>query len=258
MWDYSAFVGTWPFRELGECSPERLERLLRSEGFRGAHVSPLDALLHADPAPSNARWGALLRGRAFFRFIPVLNPRLPGWRETLDARRQEWGAAGIRLLPGFHGYALTDDRATAAARAAAGCGLPVYVQLRMQDARSAHPLLQVPDTDWRDVPALARRCPGTTLIVAGAKWAEARGLAAAFAELPRLFLELSHLEYVDGLSRFVRECGAARLLVGTHAPLFVPASARLKIEHARLSAADRTAIQEGNGASLFPQEPGGE
>src|SRR4051794_19252925 len=108
MWDSSAFIGEWPFRRLADTTPVSLERRMRREGIERAYVSPLTGLFDTDPQPANAAWGASLHNYPFFRFVPVLNPTLPGWERSLRACRENWSAAGVRLHPNYHGYSPAD------------------------------------------------------------------------------------------------------------------------------------------------------
>lgn len=249
MWDASAFVGDWPFRRLPDSAPEALEARLRREGIERAFVSPLAGLFNADPQPANAEWGCRLKDSAFFRFVPVINPTLPGWERSLNACHARWSAVAVRVFPNYHGYRPTCDALRALAQAAAELSLPLFVQLRMQDMRSMHPRAVVPDVDWREALFLARACPNTTLVIAGANWSEASQIREE--DLPSLYLVNSHMESFDSLRRFVDRFGAERLLLGTHAPLFTPTSARLKVEMARLSPEQRHAIVEGNARRLL-------
>ena len=251
MWDLNAFVGEWPFRRLPDTTPQALEARLRRAGVERAFVSPLETLLHADPQPANRVWGRLLADQPFFRFVAVVNPSLPNGDATPVVCQDEMKAIALRLLPNYHGYELKDERVDNLAHIAGERRLPVIVQLRMQDRRSMHPLAPVPDVDWRGVLALGRRHPDLPLIVAGAKWAEAHELCREAKELSHFYLEISHLEYADGLRRFVDAWGTERLLFGTHAPLFVPAAAQLKIETARLSHEERHALVQGNAKRLW-------
>jgi predicted TIM-barrel fold metal-dependent hydrolase len=250
MWDMSAFVGPWPFRHLPGSEPEALESRLRREGITHAFVSPLEGLFHVDPQPANRVWMQRLQASPFFRFVPVINPTLPGWERALNQCREE-GAAAVRLYPNYHSYSPQDNAAQALLGAAAERGLPVLVQLRMQDVRSMHPLAQVPDVNWRETLALGQAHPQATLVVVGASWSEGLQLLEAAKDLPRLSLVLSHLEIVDALPRLVERFGTQRLMMGTHAPLFTPTSARLKVENPRLSAAERAAIVQGNAERLW-------
>ena len=255
MWDVSAFVGDWPFRRLPATEPEALAARLRTEGVERACVSALDGLFSGDPQPANEYWAGRLKALPFFRFVAVINPALPGWEGALAASQERLGAAGVRLHPNYHGYALDGESVHALMRAAAARALPVFLSLRMQVRRSMHPLASVSDIVACDALALCRAHPETTIVLAGAKWGEMQELRPLLADLPRVYLELSHLEWVDGVHRFVRQWGAERLLWGTHAPLFTPTAARLKVETARLSAAERHALVSGNAEQLWQGAP---
>lgn len=252
MWDMSAFVGPWPFRHLPDSTTEALDSRLRREGVTQAFVSPLEGLFAADPQPANACWEARLRDHPFFRFVPVINPTLTQWERALRACRDQ--AAAVRLLPNYHEYSPSVECVHALMQVAAELGLPVFLQLRMQDVRSMHPRAQVPDVDWREALALAKLCPQTPLIVTAPSWQEACKLREAAERLPNLYLVLCHLEIVDGLRRFVAEYGVERLLWGTHAPLFTPTAARLKVEAARLTEQETFALLQGNARHLWKEE----
>ncbi len=251
MWDVSAFVGTWPFRHLPDAgAPEALERSVRQWGVTQACVSPLEALLHTDPMPVNEYWAARLADSPFFRFVPVLNPSLPVDPEhALDAiRLLPTKTTAVRLHPNYHGYALGSDTVHTLTRKAGEQGLAVIVQVQMQDVRGMHPQVRVADTNPADILPLALACPDTTVIAAGLRWGHANSLAKKAAEAAdhRLYLEISHLEYVDPLRQFLDQFGADRLLAGSHAPLLTPAALRMKLDAARLTADEREAITAGN------------
>jgi predicted TIM-barrel fold metal-dependent hydrolase len=251
MWDTSVFLGHWPFRPLPDSTPERLEACLRKEGITRAFVSPLEALFYGDPQQANRFWGERLRDSAFWQFVPVVNPGLTGWERALDTCREDLGAAAIRLHPNYHGYGLDSERVRDLMEAAATHQLPVLIQLRMQDARAMHPLAQVPDLDWHDALALARRCPETTTVLVACTWSEWSQAAKEAADMANLYFDISYAESVDGIHRFVDRWGVDRLLFATHAPLFIPASARLKVEQARLTPEQRQALVQGNAERVF-------
>lgn len=251
MIDASAFVGAWPFRRLPWTEPEALEARLRQEGIVRALATPLEGLLHLDPQPANAHWGERLKEHPFFGFVPLLNPTLRGWERSLAACQARWGAVAARLTPGYHGYAADDSAADEAARAAADAGLPLIVQLRMQDRRAMHPQLQFPDVDPRAAAELAARVPEATLVLSGCFYGEADALLARSAERPNLYLTTTHIEAVDALALLAARYGTERLLFGTHAPLFTPTAARLKGESVALADADRQRLVAGNATRLF-------
>lgn len=249
--DASAFIGEWPFRLLPNTTLEALENRLCAEGVERALVTPLEGLLHDDPQPVNVRWGERLRGSSFFHFIPLMNPTLPRVESSLAACREDYAAVGLRLVPNYHGYSLADERVDSLARIAGELSLPILLQLRLQDVRSMHPLLRVADVDVQATIALARHHPDTTIVLCGCSWSEFQQVGPFLEKIPNLYLTLSHVEYVDVLSRLVDHWGTSRFLAGTHAPLFSAASLRLKLDTARLSEADRTAIARENAIFLF-------
>ncbi|MES2461324.1 MAG: amidohydrolase family protein [Armatimonadota bacterium] len=250
MWDVSAFVGVWPFRQLPDAGNQNaLEKRLRECGITRAYVSPLEALFHADPMPVNAVWASRLADSDFFRFVPVLNPSLPlDAEQTLAKLRELPGSlAAIRLHPNYHGYSLDSEAVRLLTRKAGEAGLPVIVQVQMQDVRGMHPLVRVPDTDPATVLALASECPETTIVAAGVRWGAAKALAKGAAETSdRLYLEISHMEYVDPIRQFIDQFGTDRLLPGSHAPLLTPAALKMKLDAARLSPNERESIAIGN------------
>jgi hypothetical protein len=251
MWDVSAFVGAWPFRHLPDTdSPDALETRLRHWGVTQAHVSPLEALLHTDPMPINRLWASRLTQSSFFRFVPVLNPSLPtdAKRVLTELSMLPSDVSAVRLHPNYHNYALDSDAVLALTRMAGEQGRIVIVQVQMQDVRGMHPLLRVTDMDPGGIVALARACPDTTIVAAGLRWGPANNLARTAAETTdhRLYMEISHLEFVDPLRRFIDQFGTDRLLSGSHAPLLTPAALRMKLDAARLSAGEREALTTGN------------
>jgi predicted TIM-barrel fold metal-dependent hydrolase len=247
MWDISAFVGAWPFRFLPDAvDPEVLKNRLHQWGVTRAFVSPFEAMLHADPMPINAFWSSRLAASAFFRFVPVVNPSLPISAECLleEVRRLPGNPSAIRLHPNYHGYTLDSDTVQNFVRKAGEAGLPVIVQIQMQDLRGMNPLLRVADTEPASVLRLALACPETAIVAAGIRWGHANTLAKSAAETPehRLYLETSHLEFVDPIRRFIDQFGPERLLSGSHAPLLTPASLQIKQDVARLTKVERSAI----------------
>jgi predicted TIM-barrel fold metal-dependent hydrolase len=251
MIDVGAFIGEWPFRLLPNTTLEALEDRLRTEGVERALVTPLEGLLHEDPQPVNVRWGERLWDSSFFHFIPLLDPMLPRVEHSLAACHEDYAAVGLRLIPNYHGYSLADERVDSLARIAGVLSLPILLQLRLQDVRSMHPLLRAADVGVQETLALARRHPDTTIVLCGCNWSEFQQVGPLLEKIPNLYLTLSHVEYLDVLSRLVDRWGASRFLAGTHAPLFSATSLRLKLDTAHLSEADRKAISQENALCLF-------
>jgi hypothetical protein len=260
--------------------------MLRESGIKYAFPSPIEAIFYEDPQIANL---ALYRDwsvydptkedpyvfiESFRKFgyvesiskrltneqmtvfadalpVYVINPALRNWQRSLRISHKAFEAFGIKLHPNYHSYHLTDGAARELLAACGEVGLPVIVQMRMQDTRSHHPLMQVPDVDINEVLDAAAATPQTQFVIGGIKWGEASGKANDINALPNVWLDISQCEVVDVLRRLIRLFGAQRLLFGTHAPFFYVKSALLKLEEAQLTEEEKELITEKNAKELF-------
>jgi len=127
----------------------------------------------------------------------------------------------------------------------------VIIQLRVNDTRSHHPLMQVPDVPAADVIAAAEKTQQVNIVLGGIKWGEADGNVEKITALPNLWLDISQMETMDGLRRIIDACGTGRLLFGTHAPFFYIRSAIIKLDEAQLSDEEHECITKQNGERIF-------
>lgn len=263
MIDVNAYRNSYPFRP----GILALEFDLEYGDFEGSLtgvsllVSPLSAIFWEEPQTAN-KYARLdvqrcQQMRADGAEIPnqllvaVINPTLRNWEQSLKRSQKELEAVAIKLHPNYHTYHLTDSAARELLMACGEVGLPVIVQMRMQDTRSHHPLMQVPDVDINEVLEAAAATPQTQFVLGGIKWGEASGKANDINALPNVWLDISQCEVVDVLRRLIRLFGAKKLLFGTHAPFFYVKSALLKLEEAKLTEEERELITERNARELF-------
>ena len=64
-----------------------------------AWVSSIEAILAADPEEANRRHFNELREYPRLRPVPVINPRLRGWRTALDKYRDEERIEAVKIPP---------------------------------------------------------------------------------------------------------------------------------------------------------------
>ena len=234
MRDASAFLGAWPF---AGGSPPTLDELMadyQANGIDAAAFSPLEAILQPEPMTANLQLLTVIQmavGGAFRAWAaPIINPSLPGWQDHLDMCRRQGGALvrAVKLVPGYHDYALDHPEVDALALACLEQGLGLCVQTRMEDERMHHARMHVPRVEPAAVVALAERCPTLPILVCGSYMAE----LAAFRDFPTVRAELSFVESGSLLSDALGRLGPDRLLVGTHAPIHMiaPNAAKLTSE----------------------------
>jgi hypothetical protein len=227
---------------------------LRERGVVEAWAGSFDALLHKDLAAVNARLARECRAQTGVRLVPFgsVNPLLPDWEEDLRRCSEEHAMPGIRLIPGYHGYGLEHPAFTRLFQLAAARRLIVALPLVIEDERMMHPLMRVPPVDPKPLAALVARTSGARVVLLNSLGI-LRG--EALLELLRageVYVELSMLEGVGGLSSLLERAPLERVLFGSHAPFFYFESALLKLKESELTPAQLKAVREENARRLLP------
>lgn len=227
---------------------------LREHGVVEAWAGSFDALLHKDLAAVNARLARECRAQTGVRLVPFgsVNPLLPDWEEELRRCSEEHAMPGIRLIPGYHGYGLEHPAFTRLFQLAAARRLIVALPLVIEDERMMHPLMRVPPVDPKPLAALVARTSGARVVLLNSPGI-LRG--EALLELLRageVYVELSMLEGVGGLSSLLERAPLERVLFGSHAPFFYFESALLKLKESALTPAQLKAVREENARRLLP------
>ena len=158
---------------------------------------------------------------------------------------------GIRLIPGYHGYGLEHPAFTRLFQLAAARRLIVALPLVMEDERMMHPLMRVPPVDPKPLAALVARTSGVRVVLLNSLGI-LRG--EALLELLRageVYVELSMLEGVGGLSSLLERAPLERVLFGSHAPFIYFESALLKLKESALTPAQLKAVREENARRLL-------
>lgn len=255
--DTNVYLSRWPTRRLPADSTSVLVEKLRARGVTQAWVGSFDGLLHADIGQVNRGLAEECTkfGKDLLKPFGTVNPTLPDWEEELRRCHADYQMAGIRLHPNYHGYKLDDPVAAQLLADAAERNLLVQIALRMEDPRTQHRLLSVPDVDATVLRTLLPKISNLRIELLNAlNILRPDGLDQLLAA-GNVSIEIAMLEGVNGLTRLLEHVPVERILFGSYFPFFGWESAELKLRESTLTAMHRTAISARNATSLLAAPP---
>ena len=256
IFDCHAYVGHYPFRPLRYNDGRGLVELMDREGIDRAAVSSLNALFYRDCQAANEELYHEVQGREQ-RLVPLatLNPAYPGYDTDFDRCFDELEMRGLRLCPAYHGYALDDPRSLALMGRAAERELPIFVQVRVEDPRKQHRLLQVPDVPVEQIASAVRKLPRASFVLLDT-FDEVKDLISLLdAAIRNVYVDICRLEvysYWDlSLGSLIERLGVERVLFSTGMPFDEPRISKVKLDALDISPEDRARIGGGNLARLL-------
>jgi predicted TIM-barrel fold metal-dependent hydrolase len=254
MIDANVNLFRWPYRRLAGDEPEVLAARLRARGVTQAWVSSYEGLLCRDIAGVNLRLAEACRrvDGGFFLPFGCVNPMLPGWREDLRRCHEVHRMAGIRLLPNYHGYLLSDPRVSEMVSEASDRGLVLQIALSMEDLRTQQTVMEPADpSPFADL--LTRNPRARVMFLNGRAWTDddAGESIAAVRKAENAYFDIAMNEGIGGLDRLIAATSPSRVVFGSHAPLFYFESALLKVREAGLPIEEERALLNGNAQSFL-------
>jgi len=246
--DTNVSLFQWPFRRLPLDETEMLVNKLQSLGVSEAWAGSFEGILHRDIAGVNQRLADACDAQPELIPIGSINLELPGWEDDLDQCVKKHNMPGIRLHPNYHGYTLNDPRFTELLKRATAVGVFVQVAASMEDTRTQHAMLQVKDVDLAPLPAIMKDIPGAVVQILNYK--PRPPLLVKLAAIPGIFFETSRVDGTDGIAQLLQTVSADRVMVGTHAPFFIPEAVLIRIVESNLSEDDLRLLLSDNAKEL--------
>lgn len=247
--DTNVSLFPWPFRRLPYDGTEALVEKLRSLGIRQAWAGSFEAVLHRDLASVNRRLADACQRTAELIPIGAVNPELPGWERDLQ-QCVDAGMPGCRVLPNYHGYQLDDSRFRGFLEQATSAGRFVQITVAMEDVRTQHPRVQVPDVDLTPLPDALRGLSQAHVQLLN--WRPRGAASQALVELPQVSFDTARIEGTDAVPELAERVGLERVLFGTHAPFLIPEAALIRVhESGRFGLRALAAVLETNAVHLL-------
>lgn len=132
--DFNCFVGGWPFHKVRNQQFQDIQRIHRENGINYGYVSSTNGIFYNDPYEAAVDLYHEIKGSEY-KQVMVVNPELPGCEDDIHRAVRELQIAGIRILPGFHGYSLQDAGINKLCTILKQYRLPLFLTLRMEDER---------------------------------------------------------------------------------------------------------------------------
>lgn len=230
--DTNVSLFRWPFRRLPLDDSAALAEKLRSLGVTQAWAGSFEGVFHRDLAGVNARLSEECRKHPLFVPIGSANPALPGWEDDLQCCFEEHNMPAIRLHPNYHGYTLDSPAFVRLLDLAADAGRFVQIAVALEDTRTQHERLQVPDVDLGPLATILKRLPRARVQLLNDR---PRGaMLNQLAELPGLYFDTARVEGTDGIPHLVKSVKPGRVLFGSHAPFLIPEAVLIRTHESGL------------------------
>jgi hypothetical protein len=171
--------------------------------------------------------------------LPPATGEFPPPAEALDALAAR-GVRAVRLYPRSHTFSLSP-----------WCSGPLLDEL---ERRRIPVSIDLAETDWETLHAVAARHPALPLIVTRVNYRQERMLYALWEHHANLRVELSLFQSHRGIEEAVARFGAGRLLFGTGLPFFDAGAPILMLARCEIAPEARAAIAGGNLRALLRLE----
>lgn len=233
--DTNVHLFQWPFRKLPYDTTAAFVSKLQSLRIKQAWAGNFEGVLHRDLDGVNSRLAEACRDAPPGLLIPFgsVNPELPDWEEDLRRCHETHHMPGIRLHPNYHGYSLSDPRFARLLAMAAERDLCVQIAVALEDRRTQHPRLQVPDVDLDPLPEVMRQVADAKVMLLNYRPSTAS--LERVGRVPGIFFDTARVEATDGILRLIRAVSPERVMLGSHSPLLVMEAALIKVYESELN-----------------------
>ncbi len=251
--DVNVSLSSWPTRRLPLNDTAQVVAELSRLGVTQAWAGTFDAILHNDIAAANQRLTDECHSPGAGILLPfgAVNLTLPNWEDDIRRCSEIHGMPGLRLLPGYHDYLLSDERFVKLLSLASKMRMIVQISVRLEDPRTQHRLLSVQDVDIQPLLEVLPDFPQVPIVLLNGLSNASTEMHSQLAAAGNVFFDIATLEGLAGLERQLRMIPAERILYGSHAPFFTPEAAKLKLQESELPVLIIEQITHGNAAKLL-------
>lgn len=243
--DTNVSLFDWPFRRLPLHDSASLVNRLTDLGIQEAWVGSFEAILHRDVEQVNQRLVAECVRYPSLVPMGCVNLSLPGWQQDLQFCVQNPSVAGVRLLPAYHGYGLEAESFRQLLAVCSRTQMLVQICVSLEDVRTQHPLVKVPDVDLSPLLNPKQDLPPTRVQLLNLKPSAA--VLHQLATRREICVDTARADGTDAVPELTKALGDQRVLFGSHAPFLIPEAALIRVfESQQLTPSEIERLLSGN------------
>jgi len=215
--DHFCFCGRWPFFNPDCPTPASLETLLAKNKIRRAYAADLGSVYRQDLLPANAAFLSACHDLRRVRPLAIINPRIADWKETLEKLPDQF--AGVIVFPHLHNWSLSDPRFARLMRSLSKCGMPLWVNCRLDDFRFRHSGMAYHGVTTEEILTVGAAADIPQIVFQGVMEESINEFLKHFGRDSRFRFTITHLtDYPGALRRILAKHGAKRLVMGSEFP----------------------------------------
>ena len=241
--DFSCFTGNWPFHHIRYNTPEKLAQLHSRYGITGGFLSACEAVFYQDPYEAELALAEQLKGTGYRQAL-VLNPMLPGWQDDLRRAVETLHIQAVRLVPGYHGYCLTDPVMDTAAEALRRYKLPLILNPQLDHMWNGW-MIQPRQIPIEEIRAFLERYPDIPTLLSYLLPHLMPPLEDLFQSRENLFMDTAGFRSRPFPTEEAVAATGGKVVLGTLAPLIAVQSYTLVLDKAEIPEEVREDIYTG-------------
>ena len=193
--------------------------------------------------------------------IPIgsVNPAWSDWEEDVRRCHEQYRMRGLRLYPGYHGYALDHPEFARLLDIAANRGLLVQIAIRLEDIRVHHTATAVSDVNTSPLAELLKKVPKAKVQLINSGGAQLGNHVSTLIRETSVTFDIAATEGNGGVGRVIEGKNPSyrgaipvdRLVFGSHAPFFPCESALMKLFESPLNLEQLEKLMHANARRLM-------
>lgn len=224
--DINAYYGNWPTRPV-DGAFENVIKSLKEWEIERIYISPLHSAWCKNQQLYNDELISLTEPWENVFPVPVLDPTLGSWRDEFERMLEIPSVKIFKLFPNYAPYAASE--VLDLFKLSAARGIPLILQIRMEDPRCQHPLAVVNDVDISEFLEIKKDLPDLKLVLGGCPAGLLFPKIEEITSYDNIFVDTSQVDGMDAVKLLCERGLEDKLLFGSHAPLFEKRSAFARV-----------------------------